>query len=165
MTDIAVEPRLRVVGCQDCERLQRMLDAALIDIDNTNVDLMAKRRRITWLENELGGLHTKSLVNDPLMPTAQQLYAYWKLKCAPKARTFSEDRQEVVLARLHDVKDEGVVPAYPPRYIAEAIFGAYVEPYVDGRGKTHNDLTLICRTGGKLENFHERYDRWKAPLL
>lgn len=150
---------LRVVGCPDCERLRKSRDAALLDLDNANIDLTVKRRRIKQLENELAEKYR----SDPLYATAQTIFEFWRAKCQPKARTFSEDRLKAVLARLKD-KDpqDPCESAYTPRYICEAVLGAAVDPYIDPKKKRHNDLELICRSGRKLEDFHERWERWRA---
>lgn len=162
----APTPHLRVVDHPEIAglkaeiaRLQRALDAALVDLDNAETDLVVKRRRIKQLENELAEKYR----SDSLYGTAEIIYEFWRTKCSPNARTFSEDRLKAVLARLKDRSpSDHEQPAYTPRYICEAVLGAAVEPYVDSKGKRHNDLELICRSGGKLENFHERWERHKA---
>ena len=42
---------------------------------------------------------------------------------------------------------------YTPRDVAEGIRGAKRGAFVDERGKRHDDLTLICQSGSKLEDF------------
>lgn len=152
---------LHLVGCPECERRKRTAAAMQVDLDNLETELKVKRRRITQLENELAEKHRQ----DPNYSTAEVIFDYWRKKCMPTARTFSEDRVKAVLARLKD--RDRVDPdqsAYSPRYICEAIVGAAVGAYVDDKGKCHNDLELICRTGKKLEDFHARYERWKGQL-
>lgn len=152
-------PHLRVVGCTDCERKDRAVAAMQVDLDNANADLTVKRREITRLKNELADKHR----SDPLFHVAETIFFYWRDKCCPKARTFSEDRLKAVLGRLKD-KDprDPAQPAYTPRFICEAVLGAAVDPYVDPKRKRHNDLELICRSGRKLEDFHDRWERHKA---
>ncbi len=151
----APQSHLRVVGCPDCERKQLALDAALVDLDNAATDLVVKRRKITWLENQLKDKHHA----DKAYATAEVIFKYWRKHCCPNARTFSEDRVKAVLGRLKDRDPETGEPAYSPRFICEAILGAKAQPYVDPRGKIHNDLELVCRSGRKLEDFHGRYER------
>lgn len=149
-------PHLHLVECEDCERKDRALAALQVDLDNANVDLTVKRRRIKALENELA----EKRKQDPLYDTAERIFEFWRTKCRPDARTFSEDRAKAVLARLKDRDPSNPTePAYTPRYICEAVLGAAASPYVDPKGKRHNDLELICRTGRKLEDFHDRYER------
>lgn len=152
--DPAPKPNLRVVGCPDCERLRIGLEAALLDLDNANTDLTVKRRKITQLQNELAEKHR----SDPLYSVAETIYFFWREKCQPKARTFSEDRVKAVLGRLKDKDPRDPAQfAYTPRYICEAVVGGAVAPYVK-HGKRFNDLELICRNGRLLEDFHERYE-------
>lgn len=149
---------LRVVGCADCERKDRMIAAMQVDLDNLEVDLKVKRRKITALENELA----RERHEHPDYHTAQRIFEFWRNKCRPRARSFGADREKAVIARLNDKVPGSDEKAYTPRYICEAIVGAYVEPFVDPKTrKLHNDLELICRTPRKLEDFHDRYDRWK----
>lgn len=151
-------PHLRIIGCADCERKDRMIAAMQVDLDNLDVDLKVKRRKITSLQNELDEKRRA----DPQYDTAEQIFRFWQRKCCPKARVFGEDREKAVLARLKDKIPGTEDQAYPPRYICESILGARVDPYVDPKGKRHNDLELVCRTPKKLEDFHDRYERWKA---
>jgi hypothetical protein len=147
------------VHCLSCQRYQNALDAMELDMANLEVELKGKRRQVKALEKELADRRR----TDPHYDTAVRIFDYWRAKCAPNARTFSEDRLKAVLARLRDRDpDDKTKHAYPPRYLCEAIVGAAVDPYVDEKGKAHIDLELICRTGKKLEDFHSRYERWKA---
>lgn len=162
---MSAEPSLRLVGCAECERLRaenekvrKQRDALTVDLENAHVDLTVKRRRITQLENELA----KERRLDPMHATAFQIFEFWSKHCHPQAHTFSADREKAVLARLNDKKPGTKEPAYSPRYICEAILGAKHDAYVDPKGKRHDDLELICRSGRKLEDFHGRYERWKA---
>jgi hypothetical protein len=148
-------PHLHVVGCLDCERKDRMLAAMQIDLDNQDTDLKVKRRRITQLENEL---HDKRR-HDPLYDTALTIFEFWRAKCRPSARAFSEDRLKNVLARLKERDPTTGDVAYTPRYVCEAILGAQADAYVDPKRKRHDDLELICRTGRLLEDFHGRWER------
>ena len=157
---MSAEPatHLHVVGCQDCERKDRMIAALHVDLDNLEVDLKVKRRRITELLRD----RDAKILADTKYSVAEEIYAFWRSKCSPKSRAFGSDRAQAVLARLNDKVPGSDELAYTARYICEAIVGAYVDPYVDPKGKRHNDLELICRTPRKLEDFHDRYERWKA---
>lgn len=125
------------------------------DLQNLQRDVRAKMRRITFLENELAGRYR----NDEHYETAHKIFEFWRKHCCPRARTFSEDRLKAVLARLRDKRaDDPNEPAYSPRYICEAVLGAKYGAYVDEKGKAHRDLELICRSGRRLEAFHDKYE-------
>lgn len=150
---------LRLVGDPEVERLRKAVAALRLDLENANVDLIAKRRRITALENELADRRKR----DPDYATAYAIFDYWRKRCRPKAKTFSEDRAKAVMARLRDKDaDDPKKAAYSPRYICEAIIGAQIGAHVDESGKKFDDLELVCRSGRRLEAFHEKYERWKA---
>lgn len=141
------------------ESMQAEHEKMAADMRNMERDLKAKRSRITWLENELAGRYR----SDVLYPTACELFDFWRKRCRPKAKTFGDDRLKAVLARLRDTDpDDPDKPAYPPRYIAEAIVGAQIDAFVDERGTRHNDIELVCRSGKKLEAFHAKYERYVA---
>lgn len=157
---------LRLVESVEVVRLKAVIESMQADhekmagvITGLERDLRAKRSRITSLENEL----SEKYRSDPLHETAEEIFEYWRKRCRPKALTFSDDRLKAVLARLKDKsREDPSAPAYPPRYICEAIIGAQVGAYVDEKGTVHNDLELICRSGKKLEGFHEKFEQWKA---
>ena len=141
------------------EQMQAAQDKMARDMLGMERDLKAKRSRITFLENELAGRDRA----DPLYGIAYELFEFWRKHCAPRAKTFSDDRLKAVLARLKDKSaDDRSQPAYTPRYIAEAIVGAQHGCYVDPKGKRHNDLELICRSGRRLEAFHDKYEAHMA---
>ena len=141
------------------EQMQAAQDRMARDMLGMERDLKAKRARITFLENELAGRDRA----DPHYGTALELFEFWRKRCAPRAKTFSDDRLKAVLARLKDKSaDDPSVPAYPPRYIAEAIVGAQHGAFVDAKGKRHCDLELICRSGRRLEAFHDKYEAHMA---
>lgn len=158
--------RLRVVpdDCENCQLLEgklgqaeRARDGLQVDLENAEVSLRVERRKVKRLESELAD----KLRSDDLYPDAWELFEFWRTECRPKARTFDSDRLKNTLARLKDTKADGS-PAYSKRYIAEAIRGARWEAYTDPKGKRHDDLELICRSGRKLEDFHDRYERYLA---
>lgn len=69
----------------------------------------------------------------------------------PKKTKLTDDRRRAVRARL----DEG----YTAERICRAIEGCASDPWNRGeneRGRRYDDLTLICRTGAKLEDFESR---------
>lgn len=80
-----------------------------------------------------------------------ELFDHWRTVCQhPQAKPTAE-RLRAIRARLAD--------GYTPGQIRQAIDGAARAPFVDQRGKRHDDLTLICRNGSKLEDFMDRANR------
>jgi hypothetical protein len=151
-------PHLRVVEDPEIEHLRHELMDERIRRHDLEKDIASKRRRIGWLERQMRDQRKA----DPLYETAFQLWEFWRDKLHPGAYVFSEDAEKVVLARLREKKTGTDEPAWPPRYIAEAIMGAVVDAYVDPKGKRHDSLELICRNAGKLYDFHGRWERYKA---
>lgn len=157
---------LRLVESVEVIRLKAVIESMQAEhekmagvITGLERDLRAKRSRISALENELVDRRKR----DPDYATAHEIFDYWRKRCRPKAKTFSDDRARAVMARLRDRDaDDPQKAAYSPRYICEAIIGAQVGCHVDESGKRFDDLELICRSGRRLEAFHEKYERWKA---
>jgi hypothetical protein len=83
----------------------------------------------------------------------EQLFTYWQERCDHPDAKFSSDRRAKVRARLRE---------YSPDQIRTAIDGAAVAAFVDERGKRHDDLELICRSGSKLEDFVGRASEKRA---
>lgn len=85
---------------------------------------------------------------------ARELFGYWQERCGHQKAKATPERLRAIRARLRD--------GYTPDQIRRAVDGAAVGAYVDDRGKRHDDLTLICRNGSKLEDFIARASA-KAP--
>lgn len=81
---------------------------------------------------------------------ARALFAYWQEQCGHEQAKFTRDRRAKVEARLAE--------GYTPDQIRKAIDGAARAAFVDDKGKRHDDLELVCRTGSKLEDFIGRAD-------
>lgn len=81
-----------------------------------------------------------------------EVFDYWVVKMGKnRAAKLTSDRRQKVKARLRE--------GYTVEQIKQAIDGCSVDPFYMGdnvSGKTYNDLTLICRTGSKIEEFIER---------
>lgn len=91
---------------------------------------------------------------DPHRRAVAELFEHWQATCGrPKAKATAE-RRRAVRARLAD--------GYTVEQVRSAIDGAAVAAFVDERGKRHDDLTLICRNGSKLEDFIDRWERHEA---
>lgn len=83
-------------------------------------------------------------------PVVKELFCLWQEQCGhPKAR-FTLERRKALRARLKQ--------GYTPQQLEDAIRGAAKAAYVDDNGKRHDDLTLICRNGAKVEDFIRRFE-------
>ena len=85
---------------------------------------------------------------------ARELFGYWQERCGHQKAKATPERLRAIRARLRD--------GYSVADVRRAIDGAATGAYVDDRGKRHDDLTLICRNGSKLEDFIARASA-KAP--
>jgi hypothetical protein len=132
--------------CADCDRVQRRFKALLVDFENAEVELRAKRRRITELEGKLAGKHKA----DPKASNAQAVFEYWRARLHPKAFKLEGRRLKAVLDRLND----GWSVADLRRAVDGAVFDAYVGP----NGVRHDDLEFICRDETNLRKFLQRAD-------
>lgn len=84
----------------------------------------------------------------------RDLFELWQRECHHPDAKLTDDRRSKLRARLRE--------GYTLQQIAAGIRGAAVGAYVDDRNKRHDDLTLICRTGSKLEDFIGRAGRQGA---
>lgn len=79
---------------------------------------------------------------------ARELFEHWREVCHHPQAKPTQERLRAIRARLKE--------GYTVDQITAAIGGAAVAAFVDDRGKRHDDLTLICRNGSKLEDFIAR---------
>jgi hypothetical protein len=132
--------------CAACAQQKRRADSIAIDLDNAEVGMRALRREVARLKGELA----KERKADPNFETAERVYLYWKERLSPRSRAFGEDRQKAVLARLNE--------GYTELELKKAVEGAKVDAYTDAKGKTHNDLELICRSDRMVRRFITAYE-------
>lgn len=155
----AARPDLRVVEDPEVALLRQRVMEETIRRQDLEKDIAGWRRRYHNLERQLSDERKK----DPDYETAYTIWEFWREKLHPRAYTFSDATEKVVLARLKEKKTGTDERAWTPRYICEAIMGAVVDAYVDPRtGKRYDALELICRNADKLYDFHGRYERWVA---
>jgi predicted Fe-S protein YdhL (DUF1289 family) len=127
--------------CLGCLRLQKALDAALIDIDNLNVDLLVKRRQL----REARGENETRADEHPLGDDAEAVFVYWKLRLHPQAKSFKGKRRAHVLARLAE--------SYTVLDLLRAVDGAVVDAWTGPNGVRHDDLEFICRDPSTTDRF------------
>ena len=134
---------------------KRMLDAAIVDLENANADLAAKRRIITTLRNQLDAKVQES--EDAAL--AEPAIEHWRWKLGhPRARS-STKRIQCVSARM---KTDG----HTLEEVYAAIEGCALKPYVGDNGRCatgkrsdrHDGLDLIC----KDEETFDRFTRYRA---
>lgn len=103
------------------------------------------------LADDLSGESSESTPqpkNQEMLESWKRIFSHWQRACDhPKARA-TKDRKGKVYARLRE--------GFSERDILRAIDGCASSPFHMGEndeGTKHNDLTLICRNGSKLEDF------------
>jgi hypothetical protein len=119
-------------------------DAALVDLGNAEVSLRAARRQITVLKR---ALHERETGGEWGAEIAE-LFSYWQWRCQHPRAKLDVKRAAALRARLnagHSVAD-----------VMEAIDGAALDPFVDGKGKRHDELELVCRDEVKFDSFRGR---------
>lgn len=97
------------------------------------------------------------VINQEVTKSMSKVFDYWTLKFSKPPQTkFTNDRKAKVMARLKE--------GYSMEDICKAIDGCANSPHHMGKndtGTVYNDLTLICRTGSKLEQFMAMADQKK----
>jgi hypothetical protein len=158
-----LRPELRLVDGKEpgIDELRHLLGEERMRRMDAERDLAKKRRRITFLENELAGHHADRRMKDPNYDFAVRCCRYWRDKVSPRARKYdSPERLQPVLDRLNDRCPDTDDPVFDPRYVCEAIVGAAVDPWVIN-GDVLKDISIICKSARNLQSFHDRYERWK----
>lgn len=136
------------------EELEGQVERLREDAEGWQMQAVQNLRQLTALRNEI----KRARAQDPSADTIRGLFEHWKLRTGKRSSTrLTDDRFDAVKARL----DEG----YDVDDVRHAIEGAAIAAFVDKGGKVHNDLTLICRSGSKLEDFIERHERKVAGPL
>lgn len=93
----------------------------------------------------------RSTPADDQRAVVAELFAHWQTVCQHPQAKPTPERLRAIRARLRD--------GYTAAQVRQAIDGAARHPFIDQRGKRHDDLTLICRNGSKLEDFADRANR------
>lgn len=84
----------------------------------------------------------------------RDVFAYWQERCNHQQAKPTSERQRLVKARFAE--------GYTIDQVKAAIDGCASSPHhqgVNDRGERYDDLTLICRSGSKLEWFLDRAER------
>jgi hypothetical protein len=77
-----------------------------------------------------------------------EVFSYWQQALDKPKALLTSERERAIQARLRE--------GYSPDTIKQAIDGCRASPFHRGqndRGQPYDDLTLICRSGSKLESF------------
>ena len=129
------------IRCDLCIEHVKRAAQILNDLESAEHDLRVVRRQRDKARQELADLQAGDA---DIQKEAQEVYAYWKRRCRPSARTFKGKRQEKVTARLKD--------GYTVADLKLAIDGAAVGAY-EKDGVRYDDLELICRDAVKVDAF------------
>jgi len=135
--------------CLNCVSLQRRLESMAVDLENLQVELHVKRRRISMLEREIQR-EREAAVSEPILDA---LFRYWHLICkrGNRAVKFGKKRREALVDRLRE--------GFAPIQIADAINGAK-EAAFEKNGTRYDDLELICRDELHVERFIKRHENY-----
>lgn len=93
---------------------------------------------------------------DPLYPHAWELFTLWQVECNHPNAEFGPDRIRLALAALKLYKTPE-----KREMLKWAILGAKHCAYRDPKGKVHDSFGLIFRGSEQIEDFTNRYARWK----
>jgi hypothetical protein len=137
------------------EELEAQIERLRIDNEEWQLQNKALLRQLNKARNEI----KKQRSSGPYTETVRRLFERWLRKTKRKeGRTrLTDDRFDAVANRLKEGYEEDA--------IGFAIDLLPHTAYVDDKGKVHDDLALVCRSGSKLEDFIERGERkMKGPL-
>ena len=130
---------------------KRMLDAALVDLENAQADLCVKRRQITTLRKQLA----EKVLAEENMELAEPVIDYWRWKLNHARARSSVERVQVVIARL---KAE---PPHTREELLQAIDGCALRPFVTNTGRSytgkvsqrHDGMQLIFKSEENMDRF------------
>jgi hypothetical protein len=159
------------MSCESCTREKARFQALVVDFENLQAELVAKRREIGRLRGEL----TKQRQSSPEHQSVQAVFDHWRAECGHDKAKLGEKRAAVVRARLRDNFTED--------QLLRAVDGVAMFPFVvngqrRAKGKPdqrYDDLELICRNEVNVEKFiglidaverdrQERSDRAREDL-
>lgn len=152
----AEQPTLRVVTCEECERLRGTLQAHLEEIAERDTEITRLRRANATLRSQM----RDKFREDPNHDVARELFEFWREQCGHDRASLGPGRLKPLLARLKE--PPGGFAENRAREIAMAILGAKYDAFVSANGQRHDDLELICRTEVHLERNIKRYLARKA---
>lgn len=113
-------------------------------------DLVPELRLIAdWIE---GGTKPARPAKEEVTTQVElEIFQYWVARFNKPRVRFTPERRQKIRARLRD--------GYSPDDLKRAIDGCKASPYHNGENEQqteYNDITLILRTGSKLEGFRDR---------
>lgn len=139
--------------CPACADHLRRCAALLEERDDAEREIRRLRKRVKALEDDKPSRSRPKKKDDETLRAhamfgeAQEVWAFWRQHCHPKAREFSGKRLRAVIDRL-----EG---GYTTRELKLAVYGAARHPNVMD-DVVYNELELICRDPSKTDNFMGR---------
>lgn len=139
---------LRAAGCQQCAELTAKLVGAQADFEVVTRENTRLLRRIEALQRD----RDAERLSDPQRPEIVAVFDYWRKRCQHPNSRFDGRRHDVIKARLRQFSADE---------LRMAIDGAAVDAYVDAKQRRHDHLGLIFRDAERVEDFCNRYHRWK----
>lgn len=155
---------------RDVARLQDMVVKLQGDLKAAEKDLVTKRRQITELQRD----KARERLDHPQRPLIERICVYWWKRCrdsAPRVAHMSADRFDAVATLVEmerivvdaDTRKKRKEPFYTAEDFKQAIDGAWFDCFEtkrkNGSVVRYDDLTLVCRSAAKLEEFMA-----KAPV-
>ena len=139
---------LRAAGCVQCADLAARLAGADTDLELVTRENTRLLRRIDALQRD----RDAERLNDPQRAEILDVFDYWREKCRHPNARFDGARFDLIKARLR---------TFTVDELKQAIDGAAVDAYVDAKGKRHDRLGLVFESAERVEDFCNRYHRWK----
>jgi hypothetical protein len=130
---------------RDLASAKRMLQVAYEEMKVKDDTIKKYHRENTSLKGRL----LKQQHQDAQDELVNAVFEFWKLMTVHPRAKLGADRVKAVNARVR----EGATP----RDFFKAIVGAAYDSFVDDKGKTHDDLELICRGSKKFEDRIETF--------
>jgi hypothetical protein len=142
---------LRAAGCPQCADLAARLAGAEADIHALSKENVRLLRRIDALQRD----RDHERLNDPQRPEIVAIFDYWRERCRHPNARFDGARFDLIKSRLR---------TFTPDELRMAVDGAAVDAYVDAKGKRHDRLGLVFESAERVEDFSNRFWRWKRAL-
>lgn len=139
---------LRAAGCPQCAELAAKLAGAEADIEALHKEHTRLLRRTDALLRD----HDAERLGDPQRSEIIAIFDHWREKCGHPNARFDGARFDLIKSRLRQFSADE---------LKMAVDGAAVDAYLDPKGKKHDRLGLVFQNAERVEDFCNRYVRWK----
>lgn len=144
--------------CPDCEGLQRALDAALVDLQNIEVERRVERRtRMALVSEEVKARLQKVREDAPERKDIEAIFREWVHECDkdPKRTKLGKDRFDSIKERLREGHTREDFTA-AIKYVAEHPYRVYGVWQATGKESSRtDDLSVIAGSSRVLERLAE----------